>query len=270
LTGNQLGSLLVDFLLARRKAAGTLGPQNYVVKTMVTTELIRHIAEHYGVQIAGDLYVGFKWIGAEMDVRGPDKFVFGAEESYGFLVGDHVRDKDAAVASLLTAELAAALKAEGAGKTLCQRLDKLYVQYGCYTEGQLSLQMPGEKGMDEMQALMARVRSTPPEKLGGLAVVRVRDYLAGTQKRRTRPGAVSAPELTCSPLAGPTGDLVILDLETEGNYVAVRPSGTEPKIKIYTFAHDRPAPAAEVESTKTAQADRLKSFALDFRRFAGA
>ena len=160
LTGNQLGSLLVDFLLARRKAAGTLTPQNYVVKTVVTTELIRRIAEHYGVPIAGDLNVGFKWIAAEMDARGPDKFVFAAEESYGFLAGDHVRDKDAAVASLLTAELAAALKAEG--KTLCQRLDELYAQYGCYAEGQVSIQMPGEKGMDDMQTLMvASVRARP-------------------------------------------------------------------------------------------------------------
>ena len=182
LTGNQLGSLLVDFLLARRKAAGTLTPQNFVVKTVVTTGLIRQIAAHYGVAIAGDLNVGFKWIGAEIDARGPGQFVFAAEESYGFLAGDHVRDKDAAVASLLTAELAAALKADG--QTLGQRLDELYAQFGCYGEGQLSIQMPGEKGMDDMQALMARLRSSPPEALAGLPVVRVRDYLAGTQQQR--------------------------------------------------------------------------------------
>ena len=93
-----------------------------MVKTLVTTELIRQVADSYGVQTAGNLHVGFKWIGAEMDARGPKDFVFGAEESYGFLAGDHVRDKDAAVASMLTAEMAAKLKAEG--KTLYQRLDE--------------------------------------------------------------------------------------------------------------------------------------------------
>ncbi len=285
LTGNQLGSLLVDFLLARRKAAGTLTPQNYVVKTVVTTELIRRIAEHYGVSIVGDLNVGFKWIGAEIDARGADKFVFAAEESYGFLAGDHVRDKDAAVAALLTAELAAALKADG--KTLSQRLDELYAQFGCYAEGQLSILMPGEKGMDDMRALMARLRSSPPESLVGLRVVRVRDYLAGTQKQRAAGAAASGPAWACSPLAGPNADLVILDLEAEdkppapgphggaacattgGNRVAVRPSGTEPKIKIYTFAYAPPSAAAEGSTAKTAQAERLEAMAADFRRFAG-
>ena len=123
LTGNQVGSLLTDSLLAARKAAGTLHPGLYVVKTLVTTELMRRIADNYGVQTAGNLLVGFKYIGGEMDLRGPQDFVFGAEESYGFLAGDHVRDKDAAVASLLLAELAAGLKAQG--KTLHQQLDDL-------------------------------------------------------------------------------------------------------------------------------------------------
>ena len=194
LTGNQLGSLLTDFLLANRKAAGTLSPGNFIVKTLVTTELIRRVADHYGVQTAGNLHVGFKWIGAEMDARGPKDFVFGAEESYGFLAGDHVRDKDAAVASLLTAELAARLKAEG--KTLCQRLDELFRQYGCYTEGQLNIQMPGEKGMDDMRALMARVRAAPPETLGGLKVA----ASARLSQRRRKNGSG-----TVSPLDAPQG-----------------------------------------------------------------
>ena len=115
LTGNQLGSLLTDFLLGDPpKRPARSPPSHYVVKTLVTTELMRRIADHYGVQTAGNLHVGFKWIGGEMDARGPERFVFGAEESYGFLAGDHVRDKDAAVASLLTAELAA--QAEGRGQ----------------------------------------------------------------------------------------------------------------------------------------------------------
>ncbi len=257
LTGNQLGSLVADFLLANRQAAGTLTPENYVVKTLVTTELIRRVADHYGVRTFGDLHVGFKWIGAEMDARGPKQFIFGAEESYGFLVGDHVRDKDAAVASLVTAEMAARLKSQG--KTLYQRLDELFREYGCFTEGQINIQMPGEKGMDDMRALMARLRTAPPAALDGLRVAGVRDYLAGEKK-------VSG---TIIPLDASKGDLVILDLEAEGNYLAVRPSGTEPKVKIYLFAHDSPAASADLEATKSAQAARLKRLGDDFRVYAG-
>jgi phosphomannomutase len=259
LTGNQLGSLLTDFLLASRRAAGTLSPHNFVVKTLVTTELIRTVADDYGVQTAGNLHVGFKWIGAEMDARGPKNFVFGAEESYGFLAGDHVRDKDAAVAALLTAEMTARLKAEG--KTLCQRLDELFRQFGCYTEGQLNMQMPGEKGMDDMRALMSKVRAAPPEMLGGQKVAKVRDYLVGVEEL--------LPAGVVSPLDAPKGDMVILDLETEGNYLAVRPSGTEPKVKIYLFAYDPPSVAADLDATKTAQAARLKAVGNDFRVFSG-
>jgi phosphomannomutase len=258
LTGNQLGSLLVDFLLANRRAVDTISPGDFVVKTLVTTELMRRVADQYGVQTAGNLQVGFKWIGAEIDARGPKYFVFGAEESYGFLAGDHVRDKDAAVASLLTAEMAAKLKA--GGKSLCQRLDELFAQYGCHSEGQLNIQMPGEKGMDDMRALMARVRATPPEMLGGLKVARVRDYLNGVETKVPR---------AVSPLDAPKGDLVILDLAADGNYLAVRPSGTEPKVKIYLFAYDPPSAAADLNATKTAQAERLKTVGDDFRKFAG-
>jgi phosphoglucomutase/phosphomannomutase len=258
LTGNQIGSLLTDSLLAARKAAGTLHPELYVVKTLVTTEMMRRIADAYGVQTAGNLLVGFKYIGGEMDLRGPKDFVFGAEESYGFLAGDHVRDKDAAVASLLLAELAARLKARG--RTLHQQLDELFVRYGCHSEGQISVQMPGEQGMDAMKSLMAGFRSHPPRELGGLKLARVRDYLSNTL---TAAGGKPVP------LGGPKGDMVVLDLEPEGNYVAVRPSGTEPKVKFYMFAYDPPAAAANLAAVKAAQAARLKALGADLRKFSG-
>jgi phosphoglucomutase/phosphomannomutase len=258
MTGNQIGSLLTDSLLAARKAAGTLERRLYVVKTLVTTELMRRIADDYGVQTAGNLLVGFKYIGGEMDLRGPKDFVFGAEESYGFLAGDHVRDKDAAVASLLLAELAARLKARG--KTLHQQLDELFIRYGCHGESQISVQMPGEQGMDAMKALMAAFRSNPPQALGGMKLARVRDYLNGTL---TIPGGKPAP------LGGPKGDLVILDLEVEGNYVAVRPSGTEPKVKFYMFAYDPPGTPADLPAVKAAQAERMKALGADLRKFSG-
>ena len=258
LTGNQIGSLLTDSLLAARKAAGTLRPNQYVVKTLVTTELMRRIADHYGVETAGNLLVGFKYIGGEMDRRGPKDFIFGAEESYGFLAGDHVRDKDAAVAAMLVAELAAQLKSEG--KTLHRRLDELFLQYGCHSESQINVQMPGEQGMDAMKALMANFRSNPPAALAGMKVVRTRDYLHDT---------ITMADGTTTPLEGPCGDLVILDLEAEGNYVAVRPSGTEPKVKFYMFAYDRPEVSRNLALTKVAQAERLKAMGSDLRAFSG-
>jgi phosphoglucomutase/phosphomannomutase len=259
LTGNQIGSLLTDSLLAARKAAGSLHAKLYVVKTLVTTELMRRIADDYGVQTAGNLLVGFKYIGGEMDLRGAKDFVFGAEESYGFLAGDHVRDKDAAVASLLLAELAARLKAHG--KTLHEQLDDLLLRYGCHSESQINVQMPGEQGMDAMKKLMANFRSQPPQTLGGLKLARVRDYLNDT---------VAAPDSKAAPLGGPKGDMVILDLEAEGNYVAVRPSGTEPKVKYYMFAYDPPAASTNLPAIKAAQTARIQAMGADLRKFSGA
>jgi phosphoglucomutase/phosphomannomutase len=262
LTGNQTGALLTDFLLSERKKAGTFSADDYVVKTLVTTELMRRIADHYGVATAGNLLVGFKYIGGEMDVRGPEHFVIGAEESYGFLVGDHARDKDAAVASMLVAELAARLKTEG--KTLAEKLDELFRQYGCHSETQINVQMPGEKGMDDMLALMAKFRAAPPQTVGGLKLVRMRDYQNGTILTSNGKTLPLDGELACQY----TGDMVMLDLEG-GNYVAVRPSGTEPKVKFYMFAYDTPEKSAALEAAKNLQAARLKQIGDDLRKFSG-
>jgi phosphomannomutase len=257
LTGNQIGSLLADFLLEVKKVAGNLTTGHYVVKTLVTTELIRRIADSYQVKTFGNLSVGFKYIGGEMDSRGTEQFVLGVEESYGFLVGDHARDKDAAVAAMLLAELAARLKASG--RTLGDKLDELFLRFGCHTEGQISVQMPGEKGLEDMNALMARFRTRPPESLGGLKLVKMRDYL---QQVTMTPG--KPPQR----LDGPKGDLVFLDLEG-GNAVAVRPSGTEPKIKFYLFAFDPPEDSADLPAVKAAQAQRLQALGAELRTFSG-
>ena len=159
---------------------------------------------------------------------------------------------------MLVAELAARLKAEG--KTLVQRLDELFLRYGCHSEGQINVQMPGEQGMDLMKALMANFRSNPPAALAGMKVVGVRDYLNDT---------ILVPGGKTSPLGGPVGDMVILDLASEGNYVAVRPSGTEPKVKFYVFAYDRPEASRDLPATKAAQAARLKAMGADLRKFSG-
>jgi len=252
LTGNQIGSLLTDYLLGARQSQGTLTPEHYVVKTLVTTELIRRIADHYGVQTSGNLLVGFKWIGDDMDRLGPERFVFGAEESYGFLAGDHVRDKDGAVAAMLLAEYAARLKAEG--KTLHEKLDDLYRQYGGFAESQFSVYMRGEQGMEDMKALMARLHTSPPEQIAGMKIVKARDYLSGT---------ITEPGGNPKPLDGPTGDMVIFDLDPPGNYVAVRPSGTEPKVKFYMFAHDPPEKITDLAATKQTLADRMAAMQKD-------
>ena len=244
--------------MAARKAAGTLNPKRYVVKTLVTTELMRRIANDYGVQTAGNLLVGFKYIGGEMDLRGPQDFVFGAEESYGYLAGYDVRDKDAAVASLLLAELAVRLKA--AGKTLHQQLDELFVRYGCHTEGQINVQMPGEQGMDAMKIADGQVPFPTAVGIGRVEAgprPRLLDRHAHRGRRQAGPARRAQGRLG-DPRPVP-----------EGNYVAVRPSGTEPKVKFYMFAYDPPAAFADLPSIKAAQAVRIKALGADLRKFSG-
>jgi len=254
LTGNQIGALLTDFLLSTRRAKGTLTPEHFVVKTLVTTELIRRVADAYGVQTVGDLLVGFKWIGGEMDARGPENFVFGAEESYGFLAGDHVRDKDGAVAAMMLAELAARLKSEG--RTLHQQLDELMQRFGCHSEGQFSLQAKGEKGKERMDAMLRQLRAHPPQSLGGKRVTHLRDYLSQT---------LTEIGVGTQPLEGPQGDLLIFDLEAAGHYVAVRPSGTEPKVKFYLFAFTPPEESQDLEAACSAQQQAMAAVEADLR-----
>lgn len=245
LTGNQIGALLADYLLDKLRRAGRLTPRHYVVKTLVTTELVRRIADAYQVQTVGNLHVGFKWIGGAMDEYGPEYFVLGVEESHGYLAGSYARDKDAAVAALLLAELAAELKARG--QTLHQKLDALLWQHGCHVERQMSLTMPGSEGMQRMRRLMERLRAEPPQQLAGLEVVEVRDY---QQLQRRRPG--QQPEA----LAAPRGDMLVFDL-AGGVSVAVRPSGTEPKVKFYLFGFQPAELLADLDDARSVITQRL-------------
>ncbi len=246
LSGNQIAVLLADYLLDARRRAGTLSPRHYIVKTLVTTEMVRRIADYYGVRTLGELQVGFKYIGQAIDEAGPEYFVYGCEESHGYQVGTHARDKDAPVAAMLLAELAAAAKARG--QSLHERLDGLYIQFGYHAERQFSLTLPGSQGMKQIQALMARVRNNPPAKLAGLEIVEIRDYLSLTKRS---PGGKSAP------FVGPPGDMVVLDLTEEGNSLAVRPSGTEPKVKFYFFGYTAAEQIADLDETKAHIAARL-------------
>ncbi|MEO1496032.1 MAG: phospho-sugar mutase [Planctomycetota bacterium] len=255
LSGNQIGALLADYVLETRQ--GTLTPEHFNVITLVTTQLTRRIGDAFGVRTITDLLVGFKWIAGAIDDNGPERFVFGTEESHGYMAGSYVRDKDGAVAAMLACELAAKLKADG--QTLHQKLDSLFWQHGCHAERTLNVQMPGSEGMGRMKEVMAKFRAEPPAEVGELAVAQVRDYLTN---QKTIAGEKS-------PLEGPTGDLVILDLAECGNYVACRPSGTEPKIKFYLFAYTPAEQLHDMDDAKSDLEERLDAMEKDLRAFAG-
>ena len=272
-TGNQLGALLAEWVLETKRRQNVLQPTDTIVTTLVTSGLVRHIGEKYGLSVIDGLQVGFKWIGRTIDDIGPEHFVFGCEESHGYLAGTHVRDKDASVAALLLAELAAELKAQG--RTLHQKLDDLFCIHGCHLERQVAIKLPGAAGMDRMREIMAGLRANPPTELGGLAVRRTRDY--GQLK-------VHDPEQGEMPLKGEQGDLVIFDLlDPEGtgakasgplfpplgNAVAARPSGTEPKIKFYLFAVSQPMSAEALPAAKAALERRLNLLEEDLRSRVG-
>ena len=272
-TGNQLCGLLCEQAIAGRRERAASRPDDYVVTTLVTTGLVRRVAEAHGVRCDDTQLVGFKWICSAIDRHGPEGFVFGSEESHGYLAGTHVRDKDAAVAALLMAELTASLKA--AGRSPHERLDELFCEFGCHQERQISIMLPGASGMDRMKEIMATLRAQPPVSFGGLAVVRTRDQASLTT---WTPGG--APQT----YDGVRGDLVIFDLAgldsaggilpdgrflPLGNAVAARPSGTEPKIKFYLFTVAPPCLGEELPAIKQTLTARLDALERDLRRLAG-
>jgi phosphoglucomutase/phosphomannomutase len=245
LDGNQLGALLADYVLDCRRSARDLSTDNYVVKTLVTTEMIRRIADSYGVRTIGDLPVGFKWIGGTVEQAGAELFALGCEESHGYMVGEYARDKDGVVACLLMAEMTAKLKARG--RSLHEKLDDLFWQHGVHAERLLTLRMEGSEGMSRMQELMSAFRESPPQQWGGIELAAVRDYLNS---------CIIKNDQSCA-LDGPVTNLIIMDLAEQGNYVAVRPSGTEPKIKFYMFGYTPPEQLADLNDAKLELQNRL-------------
>lgn len=210
--GNQTASLMTYYILNRRKELGTLGAGKYVVKTIVTTELIREICEGFDIPVYNVL-TGFKYIAEVVKRHEKDgEFICGGEESYGFNVGQFVRDKDAQIASAMVAE-AAAWAAEQ-GLTLYQLMQKIYKEYGYRKEGLVSVVRKGKSGAEEISAIMAGLRADPPKELCGSPVTKVIDYLE--------------PEKTGQPKSN-----VLQFFDEAGDVVSVRPSGTEPKIKFY-------------------------------------
>ncbi len=236
LTGNQIGCVLLHYILSTKQKQGTLPKNGAAVKSIVTTELARAICDDFGVAMFETL-TGFKFIGEmiqQFEDTGSHTFLFGFEESYGYLSGTFVRDKDGVNASLLIAEAAAACKAEGI--TLYDRVQEIFKRYGYYVEKVVSKTLPGKDGLDKMQSLMAGLRQNPPRELAGIPILAQRDYLSGLR-------ADAAGKQTEMGL--PESDVLYYEL-AGGHWVCIRPSGTEPKIKLYvnTCAGDEEASQA--------------------------
>ncbi len=251
LSGNRIGVLLADYVIRKRKAAGTIGPQHFVVETLVTTPLIAELARSSKIRAIDNLLVGFKYIAQTMDREGPERFVFGAEESLGYLAGTYARDKDAAIAALYLCECAAELQRQN--KTLLDRLDELYVTHGYFLEAQRSETCQGPKGRAMIERLMEALTNDPPRSLAGIDLQRVRDY----QKHEIR--VLPANERVAE-LLEPKGDLVFFESAPSDCTIsfAARPSGTEPKIKFYFFARAAcPAAALAGETTEAAPVKSL-------------
>ena len=236
LNGDEMGIIMLDYILKNRQA-GLKRP--VCVKTIVTSRMTDKVAQEYGCEVI-DVLTGFKFIGEQialLESKGDaDRYVLGFEESYGYLPGTYVRDKDAVAASLLLAEIAAVLKREG--RTLAGYMDSLYKEYGYYTKLLINSYFEGSRGMAKMKAIMEDLRENPPAEIGGTKIVSVSDYLTGTC---TSAGHTS--ELTL-----PKSDVLAYKLE-DGADVIIRPSGTEPKIKVYiiSVSSDRETSRKEAE-----------------------
>ncbi|OUN87297.1 phospho-sugar mutase [Gemmiger sp. An50] len=225
LSGNEVGVLLLDYICKARIENGTMPKDPVMVKSIVSTPLADVVAAHYGVECRNVL-TGFKWIGdqiARLEAAGQvERFIFGFEESYGYLAGSYVRDKDAVIGSMLICEMAAYYRS--IGSSIKEELDRIYAEYGRYLNKVDSYEFPGLSGMDKMAGIMQKLRQEPPTEFAGYKVVTVSDYQARTRTELAT-GKTEAIDL-------PAANVLIYALEG-GATVVVRPSGTEPKIKTY-------------------------------------
>ena len=240
ISGNQTGVLLLDYLIGAKKRTGKMPEKPVALKTIVTTEMARKVAEVNGLQCF-DTFTGFKFLAEKKDKlenSGEGKVIFSYEESYGYMLGDYVRDKDAVTASLALTEMAAWYAAQG--MTLADALDALYEKYGYFAEKTFNLVMPGLDGLKDMANLMKSLRENPPTEISGVQVVARKDYQDGSVID-TVTGAKSTMELS--------GSNVLRFEMADGTSVIVRPSGTEPKIKVYVLTQGKDAAdaAANVE-----------------------
>ena len=228
ITGNEDGIMLTEYILSNRNANGTLPENPVMVKTIVTSKLIEKLCDKYNVELKNVL-TGFKYIGEvilNLEKEGKeDNYVFGFEESYGYLAGSYVRDKDAVVASMLICEMAATFKKQGI--SLAQVIDGLYEEFGYYLNTTLSFEFAGSEGMQKMSDIMVAIRDEMPTEIAGYKVIKTKDYKLSVEKDIVT-GAEKAIDL-------PKSNVLQFDLDNE-HMAIVRPSGTEPKIKVYITA----------------------------------
>lgn len=251
-SGNEVGALLLEYICAERMAMGTMPKNPIAIKTIVSTAIAEKIAKVYGVEMM-DVLTGFKFIGEQigfLEEKGEeDRFIFGFEESYGYLAGSYVRDKDAVVTSMLICEMAAFYRTKGI--SLLKARENMYNKYGVYLHSQKSFVCEGETGMQRMQEIMSMLRSNTPKTIGGLNVTRFDDYIAGT--------SINKVTDDMSKLTLPKSDVLTFIL-TEGASVIIRPSGTEPKIKAYYTT---------TASTKQEAKDMEDKISADFQKILG-
>ena len=250
ISGNQTGVLMLDYLIGAMKRAGKLPEKPVALKTIVTTEMARKVAEVNGLQ-SYDTFTGFKFLAQKKDqleASGEGKVIFAYEESYGYMMGDYVRDKDAVTASLILTEMAAWYA--GQGMTLYDALQALYKKYGFYAEKTCNLVMPGLDGLKKMASLMAGLRAQPPVEIAGVAVREQKDYQDGSVV------CVATGEKTAMELSNSN----VLRYEmADGTSLIVRPSGTEPKVKVYILANGETKESCDEKVAKYAVwADTLK------------
>ncbi|MGM9707658.1 MAG: phospho-sugar mutase, partial [Prevotella sp.] len=248
INGNQTCLLFLYYIITNRKATGKMQPTDFIVKTIVTTEVIKQIADKQNIEMR-DCYTGFKWIAREIALsEGKQQYIGGGEESYGFLAQDFVRDKDAVSACSLLAEICAYAKDQG--KTLYDLLMDIYMEYGFSNEATINVVKPGKSGADEIKQMMTNFRSNPPKELGGSPVAVWKDYQ--TLQLTKADGSQATIDM-------PTTSNVLQWFCEDGTKVSVRPSGTEPKIKFYVEIKDNMKSPADYEACVKAAADKLEA-----------
>jgi len=242
ISGNQMGVLLLDYIITAKRETGTMPAKPVALKTIVTTELARIVCEKNGIEIY-DTFTGFKFLAEKINALQKDgyEYLLAYEESYGYLMGDYARDKDAVTASMMIAEMAAYYA--GKNMNLYDAMCALYERYGYFAESTISIVMPGVDGLRDMARLMANLRENTPAEIGGVPVKAVRDYQSGIRKVD---GKEEKMELSGS-------NVLYFELE-DGTSFIVRPSGTEPKVKVYIMASGKDANECDAKIKKFTEA----------------
>ncbi|RIJ42457.1 phospho-sugar mutase [Pontibacter oryzae] len=254
LNGNQTGALLINYLLDAWQKAGKLTGKEFIVKTIVTTELIKEIADSYNVTMYETL-TGFKYIAEVIrEKEGQEVYIGGGEESYGYMIGDFVRDKDGISACALIAEMAAVAKDKG--QSLFEMMVEMYTKYNFYKEELISITKKGQRGAEEIQQMMAEMRSNPPKQIAGSDVVEVRDYKMSTRKL-IMTGEEHKLTLESSN--------VLQYLTEDGSKISARPSGTEPKIKFYFSVKEPLASSVAYEETEQKLKQKIEQIQKDLK-----